>query len=716
MTEITAKQIEKIINNIFTPEELKTHNFYTAGKIPALTIIRLSAQFSTLNLAKENILLLYDQSAGLSNKGFILTDCNLHFGKGFMPLSKIMQLFDKQTNKLVLPLPNLPPEMLTKVEQMLNEIKSYDTTANMNIAKYGKLANKNEIKELTEDNASPVNISNNNEGINDDQGLTTEEAIKLDLVDLEFLKQMKDMGDQALKLCKDLDNDNDFVQAVERMGNPNTEIIINKTSAKELLTQDLIKIFYLSAVADRNTSRREQFAMAYIFERLIGNGDMATSIKLSRINEMITNPKFQENIEQLKQFQIFKVKGEFNNEFLLPVILSKLKHESIDRVAKFLNDFTHQVLKADGTVSPEEEKILKQVMNMVYNPKKAIPNVRQTEPDQADTMESVLNELNELVGLVQIKKDVQNLINFLKIQRLREDEKLAKSDRALHTVFIGPPGTGKTTIARMLAKIYKQLNFLERGHLVETDRAGLVAGYIGQTALKVDEVVKASLDGVLFIDEAYALTRGDDSGKDFGNEAVETLLKRMEDNRDRLVVIVAGYNAEMEKFINSNPGLKSRFNRYFHFDHYIPSELLQIFKLFTKKADYNITEEAEEKLLFIFEKLYEHRSDNFGNARVVRNIFEECIDNQANRIVSVAPITKEILMTITEEDIPEQNYIIKKVLVFNPKEKTPKDPEAAVNMTQLNELAKIMTQQTPTTAPIENAQKDPNTNNETTTK
>lgn len=205
--------------------------------------------------------------------------------------------------------------------------------------------------------------------------------------------------------------------------------------------------------------------------------------------------------------------------------------------------------------------------------------------------------------------------------------------------------------------------------MVETDRSGLVAGYVGQTALKVDEVVKSAMNGVLFIDEAYSLAK-DEFGRDFGNEAIETLLKRMEDHRDDLAVIAAGYPDEMKVFIQSNPGLQSRFNRYFAFDHYTPAEMMAIFNLYAKKADFIVNEDAAEKLSFIFEGLYERRNPAFGNARVVRNLFEQIIAYQANRLVSITPITRELLMSIEEPDVPEVQASIKNLMVFDEEEKS----------------------------------------------
>ena len=228
---------------------------------------------------------------------------------------------------------------------------------------------------------------------------------------------------------------------------------------------------------------------------------------------------------------------------------------------------------------------------------------------------------------------------------------------------MGPPGTGKTTIARMLSRIFKHLGYLKRGHLVETDRSGLVAGYVGQTAIKTDEIISAATDGVLFIDEAYSLTSG--GLNDFGSEAIEVLLKRMEDLRENLVVVVAGYPDEMETFIQSNPGLQSRFNRYFTFEHYKPETLLEIFKLIANKADFKLTEDAEDKISEIITRVYEKKHRGFGNARTMRNLFEKIIEQQANRIVLLDSITENILITITEPDVPEILKTVKEIVVFN---------------------------------------------------
>jgi SpoVK/Ycf46/Vps4 family AAA+-type ATPase len=274
---------------------------------------------------------------------------------------------------------------------------------------------------------------------------------------------------------------------------------------------------------------------------------------------------------------------------------------------------------------------------------------RSADSDQLDS-EDMLADLNRLTGLTSLKDDVRSLINRLKIQRERERHNLKSMPVSLHTVFCGSPGTGKTTVARLLGVIYHKLGFLTKGHTIEIDRAGLVSGFVGQTALKTDEVIQSALDGILFIDEAYTLApKG--SGNDFGREAIDTILKRMDDYRDRLVVIVAGYGGEMKRFIESNPGLESRFRRYFYFEDYQPSEMLEIFESFCRDNHFLLVDATRDRLLQVFDQLYADRGTGFGNGRLVRNIFESTIEQQANRLVSVSSLTKEAMQTITPEDV-----------------------------------------------------------------
>lgn len=272
----------------------------------------------------------------------------------------------------------------------------------------------------------------------------------------------------------------------------------------------------------------------------------------------------------------------------------------------------------------------------------------QAQEEPPENIEDLKKELNEYIGLTTVKKEVESLINLVTVQNMRKQNNLPVNDLSLHMVFSGNPGTGKTMIARLMARIYKSLGILSKGQLVEVDRSGLVAGFVGQTALKTDEVIKKALGGVLFIDEAYALTnRG---GNDYGQEAVDTLLKSMEDHRDDLIVIVAGYTELMEEFVSSNPGLESRFNRFLTFPDYTVQEMLDIFEMRCGKSGYKLDEGATDLLKSLL-ALLSLDVKGFGNARGVRNLFERAVSAQANRLAHTEDITRDVLMTLTADDI-----------------------------------------------------------------
>lgn len=259
-------------------------------------------------------------------------------------------------------------------------------------------------------------------------------------------------------------------------------------------------------------------------------------------------------------------------------------------------------------------------------------------------------KLDSLIGLDSVKDEVKKLANFIVIKQKRQTQGLKTTPISYHCVFTGNPGTGKTTVARIVADIYKKLGILSKGHLVETDRAGLVAEYVGQTAVKTNKIIDKALDGVLFIDEAYSLASGGDN--DFGREAISTLLKRMEDDRDRIVIILAGYTEDMKRFIDTNPGLQSRFNRYIDFPDYSEEELFKIFEKNCKQYDYKITPEAKTKLKEYISSTVKQKDKNFGNARFVRNLFEKTIERQANRLSNEKDLTDKELTEIRLTDIP----------------------------------------------------------------
>lgn len=278
------------------------------------------------------------------------------------------------------------------------------------------------------------------------------------------------------------------------------------------------------------------------------------------------------------------------------------------------------------------------------------------QPEDEATLEELLEELNSLTGMVQVKQEITSLVNLARIQKAREEHGIKQNALSLHLVFYGNPGTGKTTVARLVSRFYKKLDILSKGHLVEVDRSGLVAGYVGQTALKTAGVIEKALGGVLFIDEAYALSvhRGE---ADFGQEAIDTLLKGMEDHRDDLVVIVAGYTEPMQAFLDSNPGLRSRFNKFILFPDFTPDELLEIFKSQCSKNSMEPTDEACEAAGAHFAELVERHDPSFANGRTVRNFFEDVLTCQANRLASEEELTREALIAITLDDIEAAKHL-----------------------------------------------------------
>lgn len=306
-----------------------------------------------------------------------------------------------------------------------------------------------------------------------------------------------------------------------------------------------------------------------------------------------------------------------------------------------------------GTPLMENRTAQPQKSEKTEKPEKAAPQTQAAKPEEKEEIppkekiEDLLAELDSYVGMDAIKTEVRSLINMVQVYKLRREHDLPTTDMSLHMVFSGNPGTGKTTVARIMSRIYHSLDILSKGQLVEVDRSGLVAGYVGQTALKTQKVIEKAMGGVLFIDEAYALNGK--SENDFGQEAIDTILKAMEDHRDDLVVIVAGYTELMDRFIHSNPGLESRFNRFLLFEDYTPEQMVAIFKMQCKKGCYVLAQGTEELVRdFIAE---ESADDSFGNARGVRNLFEHILVAQNNRLAKMENVTRDDLMQILPGDV-----------------------------------------------------------------
>lgn len=451
---------------------------------------------------------------------------------------------------------------------------------------------------------------------------------------LEFSEKLNDNPDFH-EYTNELDNIKIKLSNDNKFGRLGANTFLGKIQIIMLI--DLTRAF-LNAGHKLNLGTKEGFGLLLFVSELYGSEIRYNNLELYRdnlieptqslLNQLLAVPEPEE------RFILSKLINDFNDD------IKRRYHVLIYR-------YISLIAKIDSTVTEQEKKSLEEIMSLTKTP--AITSKEEKFPEQTDIRPQ--DELNSLIGLKKVKGEITKLTNLIIIQQQRKKKGLKVTNPSHHCVFTGNPGTGKTTVARIVARIYKELGVVKKGHLIETDRSGLVAEYVGQTAVKTNKIIDKALDGVLFIDEAYSLVGK--GNNDYGNEAIATLLKRMEDDRDRLIVILAGYSDEMQGFINSNPGLQSRFNKYIDFTDYTAGELLDIFKLYANKFEYQITPEALNVLSTLFTKAVDEKKRGFGNGRYVRNIFDKTIELQSTRLSGEGKLSVSTLMEILPEDIPD---------------------------------------------------------------
>ncbi len=479
------------------------------------------------------------------------------------------------------------------------------------------------------------------------------------------LKELKDEFLIELKHCRQL-----YSRAATIVAIQNSHLVDGKPSEFLAMMQDfydglMLKLFCSTAYSDQRLSKNEEQLASILLHQLYGKRLRGEPMReaLSELVPYSETLDWQTLVEPFVKYSPLKVEVvalETALVRLMNMIVKadgQTKPQELRRLSDIQNALMNSLRVGIEAGRPDHEPVLSGE-NMNRQAQKSLQSGESTKTDSPQatvqvpehSLEEALDDLNELVGLDTVKAEVSQLTNFIKVQQLRKQEGLAQNKLSLHMVFGGNPGTGKTTVARILGRIYGAMGVLATGHLVETDRSGLVAEYSGQTGPKTNKVIDSALDGVLFIDEAYSLVA--DSGDDpFGHEAVQTLLKRMEDDRNRLIVILAGYPAEMTTLLESNPGLSSRFAHRVDFDDYTPNELARIWLLIAKKNEYSMNAKATAKLLLGLQHLFDRKDKHFGNGRLVRNTFEKTIRYLADRIVNVTPITRELLTQIEAEDI-----------------------------------------------------------------
>lgn len=466
-------------------------------------------------------------------------------------------------------------------------------------------------------------------------------------------KALVDVVNSIADLYKKLESDDSFVSTLLKkvdleLGDDG---FTDKKKCLILLIVDCIKCYH-ELGHSASVQSQEGMALAMVIAKVLKPELDLYTVPSKQIASVVS-PSFQNIINQLEA-------GNNNygpHDFGIAKGLEEYDTNYYKQYLVLLYRFASLVAKADNTITEKESVWLSEMLRISNTTEKNDKSLKREDVIKTRTSTTRVRrsdakkELDSLIGLSSVKEEISSLSNFISIQQKRESLGMKTSTPSYHCVFTGNPGTGKTSVARIVAQIYKDLGILKSGHLVETDRAGLVAEYVGQTAVKTNKIIDSALDGVLFIDEAYSLIGGGPS--DYGKEAIATLLKRVEDDRERLVVILAGYSKEMKEFIETNPGLQSRFNRYIEFPDYSSDELLQIFEYNMKQCQYSISNEARERLYSIIEKAVSTKDENFGNARYIRNIFEKVIEIQANRLSSETDLTSEKLSSLELDDIKQ---------------------------------------------------------------
>lgn len=466
-----------------------------------------------------------------------------------------------------------------------------------------------------------------------------------------------DLIRRAQRLCRTMSRDSKLRQATNDIANDdgNNSASGFFTALSCFYMQDVCRCYRLLDMDPEIDFTTPEGQLLYVLSSNMLNEDARnySSFKQQMLFDDPLTSEMRDNYEESLGIYTgsgISISNSQYEDFSLAMLLTVTGFEErfMKPVRTLISDTASLIARCAGHIDEDRQHTLDTLQAQIDGD---TPTPATESTTDEDVTTDLHPSLDELVGLTEVKKQVSTLRHVVEINRKREEMGMNSPVMSLHCVFTGNPGTGKTTVARIIASIYKELGVLKKGHLVETDRSGLVAEYLGQTAVKTNKIIDSALDGVLFIDEAYTLAQG--TKGDYGMEAIATLLKRMEDDRDRLVVILAGYGKEIEEFIDSNPGLRSRFNRYIRFDDYSAEELHEIFVRMVAKYDYRLEPKADRLLAEKLEDAVAHKDKDFGNARFVRNMFEKTLESQAVRLANVPDTSREDLARITTADVAQ---------------------------------------------------------------